>query len=348
MILTIVGARPQFVKASVVSRALSDAGIEEMVVHTGQHYDANMSAIFWEQLKIPPPKVNLEIGSLSHGEQTAQMISGIEKTIETLGSRPNGVLLYGDTNSTLAGAIVGSKRNDTLIYHVEAGLRSWNKNMPEEVNRIITDHVSDYLFCSSDEGVKNLDREGIHANVFNVGDVMLDAVTAFSNGVYDVPLGISDKFILLTLHRPSNTDDTKAIERIMIAIEKIGMDVVWPIHPRCKKVVESIELPKNITVVEPLGYLQMLGAIKKCNLVLTDSGGLQKEAYWLKKKCVTLRSETEWVETLENGWNTLVGNNTEKIIEAFKIDKRKEWKPLYGDGRAANRIADVISKSLLK
>jgi UDP-GlcNAc3NAcA epimerase len=352
MIVTVIGARPQFVKAAVVSKALYDIGIDEKIIHTGQHYDHNMSDIFWEELNIPKPTLNLNIGSGQHGKQTAEMIRGIEEFVLLHRDKVKAILLYGDTNSTLAGAIVASKLPNVKCIHIEAGLRSFNKNMPEEVNRIMTDHVSDLLFCSSEIGVRQLKKEGITAPIYNVGDVMYDALTIFSErsskGLSDTNIytnGISN-FSLLTLHRPSNTDDLNVLQGIITTLGKLNEDLIWLVHPRVKGKLAPLNIPNNLHITTPASYFQMLDLLDKCNRVYTDSGGLQKEAYWKKKQCITLRFETEWVETLAGNWNTLVGNDSKRIIEASGQTPISEWKPLYGEGKSSIEIANIINEFL--
>lgn len=283
-ILTIVGARPQFVKAAVVSKALADLNISEKIIHTGQHYDHNMSTIFWEELNIPAPSVNLEIGSGHHGLQTGKMLEKIEGFILNVDVKPTALLVYGDTNSTLAGALVASKLQIPVI-HVEAGLRSFNKAMPEEINRIMTDHISDLLFCSSEIGVKQLKTEGITTGVYNCGDVMYDAVKTFSiiaeqnlnlNNIAELD---SETYSLATIHRPSNTDNDDNLISILEAFAQINEPILWPVHPRNKSRVSELSIPKNLKLIDPVSYFEMMLLLKHSKKVLTDSGGLQKEAY---------------------------------------------------------------------
>jgi UDP-N-acetylglucosamine 2-epimerase len=355
MLVTVIGARPQFVKAAVVSRALKDIGIEEEIIHTGQHYDEDMSAVFWKELNIPPFKINLNVGSGSHGDQTAQMMIRIEEYLIKRRSTIKGIVLYGDTNSTIAGSIVASKLGIPIV-HIEAGLRSFNRSMPEEINRVVTDHLSDVLFCPSPNSVTQLKLEGITRNVFDVGDVMYDAVRVFGkmaehNTTNDLLKKEFNKapFNLLTVHRPSNTDHPDNLAAILAAIAETGKKTIWPVHPRTRKIMDGIngELPGNLVLVSPFSYFEMLTALKKCKKVITDSGGLQKEAYWMKKPCVTLRNETEWVETLHNNWNILTGPDTDKVIRAENTEITLEtWKPLYGEGDASRRIAEKLRELL--
>jgi len=346
-ILTIVGARPQFIKASVVSKALLENGIQEEIIHTGQHYDAKMSQVFFDELGIPEPVANLEVGSGHHGAQTAVMLEKIETYIMSKNRYPKFLMVYGDTNSTLAGALAASKLHIPVI-HVEAGLRSFNREMPEEINRVVTDHISTILFCSSQTGVKQLASEGITNGVYDCGDVMFDAVQCFleiarnKQQMVEKPL----RYILMTVHRPSNTDNPKHLEAILNAVAAIDRTVIWPVHPRTQKTLSSLKTPENLKLIHPQSYFEMLLMISDADCVLTDSGGLQKEAYWLKKRCITLREETEWIETLEGKWNQLTGPDTQAILEAFDQKPETSWKPLYGDGNASLKIAGIISEKL--
>ncbi len=348
MILSIIGARPQFVKAAVVSKALNKLNLQETIVHTGQHYDDKMSTVFWDELNIPAYATNLGAGSGLQGAQTAFMIEKLESYISGLQDFPRCMLLYGDTNSTLAGSIVASKMNIPII-HVEAGLRSFNRQMPEEINRIVTDHLSSILFCSSDSSSLRLQKEGIEKGVYVTGDVMYDAIKMFTN-IADQKVRLEDvhpfekgNYSLLTLHRPSNTENPKNLVSILNALKEINQNILWPVHPRLKSKIESLELPSNIMMVEPLSYFQMLKSLSNCNKVFTDSGGLQKEAYWLKKPCITLRTETEWIETLHNSWNILTGPDFDAIVNAANSSLDYDsWKELYGNGNAADLIAQII------
>lgn len=366
-ILTILGARPQFIKAGSVSREVrrqkeEGRSIEEIIVHTGQHYDANMSDIFFDEMQIPKPDYFLGIGGKSHGAMTGQMIEKIEEVC--LKENPDWVMVYGDTNSTLAGAIVASKLHIKLA-HVEAGLRSFNMKMPEEVNRILTDRVSNILFCPTDTAVKNLKAEGFvveeegkrekernkknscFGRVVKVGDVMLDGVLFYRNFAKRPPalnLQLSN-FILTTIHRAENTDNETRLRNIFEALNEIAKEkqIILPLHPRTKKLLPSnIALHPNLTIIDPIGYLEMVWLIDNCELVMTDSGGLQKEAYFFGKQCITLRDETEWVELVECGANTLVGANKEKIIKAYKNSSTFNLSSftlnLFGDGKASENI----------
>lgn len=352
MILTLIGARPQFVKAAVVSKAFIEKNIPETIVHSGQHYDERMSQIFWEELRIPRPSYNLNIGSGSHAVQTAGMMTGLEHIINEMKENPRAVLLYGDTNTTVAGSLVASKLHIPVI-HIEAGLRSFNRSMPEEINRVVTDHLSDLLFCPSEESVKQLAKEGITGNVYNVGDVMYDSFLTFSELARKInpaveSIDLTSSFALLTLHRPSNTDSKEQLSKILSSLGELPVPIIWPLHPRNRVHIQEITLPSNITVTEPFSYFQMLLVLEKCSNVITDSGGLQKEAYWAKKPCITLREETEWTETLEGGWNRLANPGAGNILRAFKTKPHHPWKPLYGEGRASVKIADIVAKQYYK
>jgi UDP-N-acetylglucosamine 2-epimerase len=352
MIVTVIGARPQFVKAAIVSRALRKAGIAESLIHTGQHYDEKMSDVFWRELGLPPCAINLEAGSGTHGVQTAYMIEKIEAFLMEQKPQASALLLYGDTNSTLAGAVVASKMHIPII-HVEAGVRSFNRSMPEEINRIVTDRLSSLLLCSSQEGVRQLASEGITEGVFETGDVMFDAVTTFAAEAekridIDAILPFRERpFSLLTCHRPANTENPTHLTGIMTAMGAAGMPVIWPLHPRMRSKIDKVNVPDNVFITDPLSYFEMLTTLKHCYKVFTDSGGLQKEAYWMRRPCITMRSETEWVETVHDGWNTVVGADTALIGAAFqKSVKADTWHPLYGDGHAADAIASKIANYL--
>jgi UDP-GlcNAc3NAcA epimerase len=349
MIVTIIGARPQFVKAAVLSKAMKDHGIDEKIIHTGQHYDPKMSDIFFEELGIPGVDKNLHIGSGQHGSQTGKMMIAIEDYILSQSVTIDGLLVYGDTNSTLAGALVASKLNIPVL-HIEAGLRSFNRTMPEEVNRVLTDHVSQLLFCSSEEGVLQLAKEGITTNVFNVGDIMYDGVTIFlpfakKPNVKD--FDFDEIYNLITIHRPSNTDDKNSLKGIIEALSIIPNQCIWPVHPRIKSTISNLSLPSNVFLTEPFSYFEMLYVLGNSHKVITDSGGLQKEAYWLKKPCITIRPETEWIETLHNNWNQLCKSNKSDILPMYKNNpETKTWRNLYGDGNASKRIAEIIKNNL--
>lgn len=351
-IISIVGARPQFVKAAMVSRTLRSRG-REILVHTGQHYDDNMSAVFFEELGLPQPDINLGVGSGTHAEQTAAMMVGIEKVL--MEQRPDWVLVYGDTNSTLAGALASAKLRVPLA-HVEAGLRSYNRDMPEEINRVLCDQVSDALFCPTQEAVDNLAREGVTRGVYQVGDVMIDALAEFfglagQRSTILERLGLPAKsFALLTVHRAANTDDPARLKSILEAMGQVGLPVVFPVHPRTRAAIQAqgLPLPAGLRVIDPVGYLDMLRLESAADCILTDSGGVQKEAYWAGVRCVTLRDETEWVETVENGWNRLTGADCSAIVEAVRSwQPAGERPPVYGDGHAAEQIAGILAKNAL-
>ncbi len=353
-VVTIVGARPQFIKAAAVSRHLR-ARAAEVLVHTGQHYDEKMSAVFFDELGIPAPDYNLEVGSGGHGAQTGAMLARIEELL--LREKPDGVLVYGDTNSTLAGALAACKMG-VPVAHVEAGLRSFNRSMPEEHNRVLTDHCSDLLLCPTQTAVDNLAKESITRGVHNVGDTMLDMVLDFSarakatSRILDA-LGLAEKrFLLVTLHRPYNVDDIAILRGILETLIALGETVVFPVHPRTRKNLQE-QAPElrarldrsRVRLVDPVGYLDMLRLEQSARVILTDSGGVQKEAFFLGAPCVTLRPETEWVETAQSGWNRVVGSDPERIRAAVQaVDwPSSEPPPLFGDGRAGAHIADLLA-----
>lgn len=399
-IATIIGARPQFIKAATVSRAIiyhnltckSDDLITEVIIHTGQHYDENMSKVFFDELQIPKPTYNLGIGSDSHGKQTGRMLSEIEMVLIT--EKPDLVLTYGDTNSTLAGALAAVKLG-ILTAHVEAGLRSYNRSMPEEINRLIADELSNLLFCPTTAAVKNLRKEGIGINeslpskinrdsqlVFQVGDVMYDSIL-FNKKLAEKQshilkyLNIAERrYCLATVHRAENTDDKHQLASILSALIEIarsGVQVILPLHPRTRKKIQDFGLEKefdfdsansinsnnSLTILPPVGYLDMLQLEGSAQVILTDSGGMQKEAFLLEVPCITLRNETEWVETVEAGWNKVAGSDNEKINETFSIVNKwnMESSPFgkqgndpndnpYGDGTAANKIVSIIVRGI--
>ncbi|MDV2470203.1 UDP-N-acetylglucosamine 2-epimerase (non-hydrolyzing) [Acinetobacter chinensis] len=352
-ILTVIGARPQFIKASVVSAAIKNTvGLNEEIIHTGQHFDANMSNIFFDQLGIPKPHYQLDINSGSHGSMTGRMLEAIEKIC--LESKPDRLMVYGDTNSTLAGALAAAKLH-IPVAHIEAGLRSFNMRMPEEINRILTDQVSDILFCPTETAVKNLKNEGFDQKpirVLNVGDVMQDSSMFFAERAVKgetlkaVP---ESNFIVATLHRAENTDDPmrlKAIVNALNYIHKNILPVVLPLHPRTQKVVKSLGLELEMLVLQPVGYLEMIWLLKHCNAVVSDSGGVQKEAFFFKKPCITMRDQTEWVELIENGVNILAGADTQNIINSTQAMLNKPIEDpfnLYGGGKASQNIANVLA-----
>ena len=348
-VVTVVGARPQFVKAAPVSRALRAAGVEELLVHTGQHYDRAMSQVFFDELGLPPPAVNLEVGSGHHGWQTGTMLARVEEVL--LREQPERVLVYGDTNSTLAGALAAAKLRIPLA-HVEAGLRSFDRDMPEETNRVLTDHCADLLLCPTRTAVEQLAREGITRGVHLVGDPMFDAVLenlerARARPSLAAALGLTPgRYLLATVHRPANTDDPGVLRGLLQALEAIGEPVLFPVHPRTRVRIEALSPAlalRRVLLHEPLGYLDSLRLQSEARLVLTDSGGVQKEAYFLGVPCLTLRAATEWVETVQAGWNLLVGSDPAAIERAARsFAPRGERPALFGDGHAAAAIARVL------
>ena len=379
-IVTVVGARPQFIKAASVSREIrKHPEIQEIIVHTGQHFDKNMSDVFFEEMQIPRPDYNLNINSMSHGAMTGRMMEGIENVL--LEEKPDCVIVYGDTNSTLAGAVTASKLH-IPVAHVEAGLRSFNKKMPEEINRILTDHVSDFLFCPTDTAVGNLQKEGF-VNiindgkligspipkpltlpvVINVGDVMYDAAMFYSKIseqkskiVKNLRLEGKD-FALCTIHRAENTDDPKRLRGIFDAFIEISKDmcVILPLHPRTRKILESAANDSRFTIhdslllIEPVSYFDMIELLKRTRIVMTDSGGMQKEAFFFRKPCITLRDETEWIELVEHHVNYLSGTDASNILSIFKNVINSELMfdiSLYGSGKASETIIGLMSLKL--
>ena len=383
-IATIVGARPQFIKAAAVSRAIaarngrvaalpSNANLEsgtlnvehrtlnvpitEVIIHTGQHYDEGMSAVFFRELEIPEPVYNIGIGSGLHGKQTGDMLASIEKLL--IAEKPDGVLVYGDTNSTLAGTLAAAKLH-IPVAHVEAGLRSFNRRMPEEINRVVTDHLSTLLFCPSQVSVDNLTTEGITNGVTIVGDVMADALQFTAEKVStnsDIlkRLDLQPKsYLMATVHRAENTDDPERLENIMGALADLAKrePVILPLHPRTKKILQNtfpalLNPNASLRIIDPVGYFDIIALGRSAHMILTDSGGMQKEAYWLKVPCITLRDETEWVETVKAGWNILSGADQKKIINAVhNFTAPTEHPSLYGDGHAAEKITKIIGDRL--
>lgn len=377
-IITVIGARPQIIKAAAISRSIKnkfEAKIKEVIIHTGQHYDDNMSAIFFDELGIPKPNYNLNIGSGNHGKQTAKMLEGIEDII--LNEKPDVVLVYGDTNSTVAGGLAASKLGVPLV-HIEAGLRSFNKKMPEEINRITCDHMSTLLFSPTNQGIENLAKEGFimgnkppytidNPKVYHCGDIMYDNSMHFAEFVSDSPeilksLGINGEFILSTIHRDNNTDNKDRLTSIFTALLEISssndLPVVLPLHPRTKKMMETnlstdlqnkIRDSKLIHIIPPVSFLEVIALEKNACFIITDSGGLQKEAFFFKKPCIILRSESEWVEIVKNGNAHLCDANEEAILTSFKAlraNKQLTYPPIFGDGKAAEFICKEILEQL--
>jgi len=357
-IVTIVGARPQFIKATAVSREIGERpDIEEIIVHTGQHFDQNMSDVFFNQLNIPRPKYNLNISSCGHGEMTGRMLEKVEKVL--LEERPDWVLVYGDTNSTLAGSLASVKLH-IPVAHVEAGLRSFNMKMPEEVNRVLTDRISSLLFCPTDTAVENLKQEGITSGVHNFGDVMYDVALYYQNLAQNKSDVLSrfalapQKFALVTCHRAENTDNPERLREICDGLANVAkqMPVIFPLHPRTEKIIKLSScgtILKDLKIVPPQPFLDMVVLEKSARVILTDSGGIQKEAFFYRVPCVTMRDETEWVETVDSGWNQLVGASCRKICEAVEIAIKSELNITlspYGDGKAAAKIVSCLSTCL--
>ena len=346
-VLSIVGTRPEFVQASPVSRALRGR-CREIVLHTGQHYDDEMTRVFLEELELVAPQHELGVGSGSHAEQTAAVILGTERVIAA--ERPDIVVVRGDTNSGL-GAALGAAKAGARLAHVEAGVRAFDRSIPEEVNRVVIDHVADQLLCPTATAVRNLAAESVTRGVHMTGDVTADLVLSLAGRASERFAGLRERLslprehIAATVHRASNTDDGRALRRIVDAFAAIGLPIVLPLHPRTAKALEreGLALPPNVTCTAPLSYLDMLGLLRHARLLITDSGGLQKEAYLLGVPCLTLRTNTEWWETVEEGWNLLVGTDTERIAEKARTFVPPDARPeLFGDGHAAERIADIV------
>ena len=351
-IASIVGARPQFIKCAPLSKELRKDH-HEVLIHTGQHYDYEMSKLFFDQLGISNPDYNLGVGSASHGKQTGEMLIEIERVL--LQEKPDFVLVYGDTNSTLAGALAAVKLH-IPVGHVEAGLRSFDRTMPEEFNRILTDHASDLLFSPTNTAVKNLRREGITSGIYLTGDVMYD-VLRYSTKIAKKSrlleeFGIRpNEYVLTTIHRPSNTDDATNLSNILEALSESGENVVFPIHPRSLNFIKKHRLErkikKNVFITKPVGYFDFIWLELNAKKILTDSGGIQKEAYILKVPCITLRENTEWIETVEDGWNILVGSNKEKIMHAMKTFMPKgKQRNVFGAGNAYKKIKEIIDEHI--
>ncbi len=350
-VCTIVGARPQFIKAAPVSRALAGS-LREIFVHTGQHYDYGMSDVFFQEMEMRAPDFYLGVGGGTHAEQTGRMLIEIEKVLNSV--KPDCVLVYGDTNSTLAGALAAAKAQIPLA-HVEAGLRSYNRAMPEEINRVLTDHVSSLLFCPTAAAVENLAKEGINRGVHRVGDVMYDALLhnlalARKRSSILETLGLERRtYALATVHRAANTDDPVRIAAILEALGSLPTRIVFPVHPRTRKMIReaSLSIPENVMAVEPVGHFDILILQENANCILTDSGGMQKEAYLLGVRCISLREETEWVETVQAGWNKLAGVDVDMIRTAFESWHPSTERPsLYGDGNSAKEICQILKREI--
>ena len=347
-IATVIGARPQFIKAAMVSKEINEHNnLSEIIIHTGEHFDLKMSQIFFEEMGIPAPNYNLGIQSLTHGAMTGRQLEGIEKIL--IKEKPDWLLVYGDTNSTLSGALAAAKLNIS-IAHVEAGLRSFNRYMPEEINRILTDHISEILFAPTETAKTNLIGEGIGKNkIHMVGDVMCDASLHFKDIAHNNSSIMNDlelngqSYVLCTVHRQENSEDPERLMSIFKALNMINKErrVLMPLHPRTRMIIRQQGIQTDFEPIEPIGYLNMLVLLMGCDIVFTDSGGLQKEAFYFNKHCVTLRDETEWVELVEHGFNILVGAKTNKIIEVYNklINKSSDWGvKLYGDGKSRKKI----------
>jgi len=358
-VLTVVGARPQFIKAAPVSIEFKKrSGVEEILLHTGQHYDASMSDVFFDELGLAQPKYHLGIGGGTHGQNTGRMIEAIEAVL--MKEWPDWVLVYGDTDSTLAGALAAVKLH-IPVAHVEAGLRSFNRRMPEEINRVLTDHASDLLFAPTPTALSNLKKEGLpEEQIYWVGDVMYDAAMLFGS-MAELHSKILDRlhlkpknFILATIHRAENTDDSLRLRAIFEGLSRVASElpVVIPLHPRTRKALERLglltELRDRLYIIDPVGYLDMVALEKNARMIVTDSGGVQKEAYFYNVPCVTLREETEWVELVESGWNRIVPpRNPDIVAQNIRLHMNAKGRPVsvYGDGAAATRIADILSQS---
>ncbi len=375
-IITIVGARPQFVKAATLSREFVRAGIDEKIIHTGQHFDANMSEVFFEEMEIPQPAFRLDINGVSHGAMTGRMLEGIEKIL--IDEKPEGVLVYGDTNSTLAGALAAAKLH-IPVFHVEAGLRSFNMQMPEEINRILTDRISSVLFCPTDAALKNLAAEGfvnthtasnggeyvpginskdatakgaIPVQIVKNGDVMQDAALYYARKANEKATVLNQlpvkRFVLATVHRQENTDEPANLKGIVEGLNAIHREVpvVLPLHPRTRNILQQSGLTIDFITIAPVGYFDMINLLQNCELVVTDSGGVQKEAFFFNKHCITLREQTEWVELVEKGFNQLAGSNPEAIQASFHklMNQQSDFSVnLYGNGEAARKaVAEII------
>ncbi|MCU0382696.1 MAG: UDP-N-acetylglucosamine 2-epimerase (non-hydrolyzing) [Cyclobacteriaceae bacterium] len=357
-IVTVIGARPQFIKASVVSRAFTKLNIEEIIIHTGQHHDSSMSDVFFEEMEIPKPAYFLDVHGLSHGAMTGRMLESIEDVL--IEEKPNAVLVYGDTNSTLAGALAAAKLH-IPVAHIEAGLRSFNRAMPEELNRILTDQLSDYLYCPSVAAIENVKREGFFhqpKKIIKTGDVMFDAFTYYQkkaeqkSNILHVNLLQSNQYALLTLHRAENADDENRLQEILNGIEQLAQTttIIWPVHPRLNNALAEFTFSPNIKLIAPVGYFDMIQLLQHAAIVLTDSGGLQKEAYFARKYCITLRDQTEWVELVHEKANFLTGANAQAMVNTYHQLVNQPFPTfnasLYGDGHTAEAIVKHLIENI--
>ena len=350
-IISVVGARPQFIKLAILSKELRE-NHNEIIIHTGQHYDDNMSRYFFEEMQIAKPDYNLNIGSGSHGKQTAEMLIGLEDIF--LHQKPDVVITFGDTNTTLATGLAATKLN-IPVAHIEAGLRSHNREMPEEINRILTDHISDYLFAPTLNAMENIKSENLYGKPFLVGDVMYDSLLYYGKIAEQKSrilknLKLKQKeYILLTLHRPYNVDNIQKLQNIFSALKQTKRFIVLPVHPRSRKMIESTNtiIPENISIIEPLGYLDFISLQKHSEKIITDSGGIQKEAYLNGIPCITIRPETEWIETVKAGWNVLVGDKKDQLIDNCLHFKPSHNRPRYfGDGNSSKKIISILESHL--
>ena len=351
-VISVVGARPQFIKLAILSKTLREERHNEIIIHTGQHYDENMSKYFFDEMRIAKPDYNLNIGSGSHGKQTAEMLIGLEEIF--VQQKPEIIIAFGDTNTTLATALAATKLK-IPVAHVEAGLRSHNRQMPEEINRILTDHISDFLFAPTSNALKNLKLENLHRQSFMTGDIMYDSLLYYSKIAKQKSTVLNDlslkqkDYILLTLHRPYNVDNIHKLQNIFSALKQTKKFIVLPLHPRTRKMIESTNtiISENIFIIKPLGYLDFIVLQKNSEKIITDSGGVQKEAYMNGIPCITVRPETEWVETVIAGWNVLVGDKMDQLIENCLSFNPYHNRPQYfGDGKSAKKIISILESHL--
>lgn len=338
-VLSVVGARPQFIKLGPLSRELRK-NHQEIILHTGQHYDHSMSDLFFEQLEIPKPDINLDIGSGSQGAQTGRMLEGIEKSM--LDEKPDVMVCFGDTNSTIAACLAAAKLEIPSV-HIEAGLRSFNRSMPEEINRVVADHTSDLLFAPTSVAMQHLKNEGLESRAVMTGDIMVDSVKFVQNKI-ESDNKRATGYLLITLHRPYNVDDPEKLKNLFNLLSHLDQQIVFPVHPRTRNILKehSINVPNNTEIIDPQGYIEFQGMLKNCSKVVTDSGGLQKEAYIAGKPCITLRPETEWVETVEAGWNILLDINDPKLVSKIQDFNPNGEKPnLYGVDVAITMVREI-------